>query len=173
MSYETANMSFHFEDPDNQTTVSDITDTTPSSESIEEFRQRRQEINKLLETELNKLNREDVKEKAKTYGISFSPKLKRPEITDYLCAEFDKHWAIILAKKIPELKTLCKSNKISGITGLKKEELCAQLMTYYAANLILNPDKDATAASPADIYLLLLLKKYSQTLSRNIHKPSR
>ena len=41
-------MDENYNELDNQTNISDITDKTISSENLEEFRQKREEINKIL-----------------------------------------------------------------------------------------------------------------------------
>ena len=63
-------------DIDNQTIISDITDKTSSTENSEDFLQKQQEINKLLDSELNKLNIDGLKDKAKEYNIIISSKNK-------------------------------------------------------------------------------------------------
>jgi 5-methylcytosine-specific restriction endonuclease McrA len=133
-------MDEYYTEIDNQTNISDITEKTVSSENSEEFRQKREEINKMLDNELNKLNRDEAKDKAKAYNIIISPKTKKQDINTIICSEFDKYWTIIMSKKIPELKNICKVNKIAGVTGLKKDGLCLLIMTYYAVNCILNPE---------------------------------
>jgi 5-methylcytosine-specific restriction endonuclease McrA len=133
-------MDDYYNELDNQTNISDITEKTVSSENSEEFRQKREEINKMLDNELNKLNRDEAKDKAKAYNIIISPKTKKQDINTIICSEFDKYWTIIMSKKIPELKNICKVNKIAGVTGLKKDGLCLLIMTYYAVNCILNPE---------------------------------
>ena len=133
-------MDDYYNELDNQTNISDITEKTVSSENSEEFRQKREEINKMIDNELNKLNRDEEKDKAKAYNIIISPKTKKQDINTIICSEFDKYWTIIMSKKIPELKNICKVNKIAGVTGLKKDGLCLLIMTYYAVNCILNPE---------------------------------
>jgi 5-methylcytosine-specific restriction endonuclease McrA len=125
---------------ENQTIISDITEKTVSSENSEEFQKKRHEINKMLDVELNKFNKDEAKDKAKAYNIIIPPKIKKQEINDIICCEFDKYWDVIMSKKIPELKNICKTNKILGTSSLKKDGLCLLIMTYYAGNCILNPD---------------------------------
>ena len=133
-------MDEYYNELDNQTNISDITDKTISSENLEEFRQKREEINKILDSELNKLNKDESKEKAKAYNIIIPPKTKKQDINGIICSEFDKYWTIIMTKKIPELKNICRINKIAGVSGLKKDGLCLLIMTHYAVNCILNPE---------------------------------
>lgn len=127
-------------DIDNQTNISDITDKTSSTENSEDFFQKQQEINKLLDIELNKLNIDSLKDKAKEYNIIISSKIKKQDLINILNAEFDKQWTLITSKKIADLKNICKSNKISGTSSVKKDGLCYLIMTYYANNCILNSD---------------------------------
>ena len=127
-------------DIDNQTNISDITDKTSSTENSEDFLQKQQEINKLLDIELNKLNIDSLKDKAKEYNIIISSKIKKQDLINILNNEFDKQWTLITSKKIADLKNICKSNKISGTSSVKKDGLCYLIMTYYANNCILNSD---------------------------------
>ena len=127
-------------DIDNQTNISDITDKTSSTENSEDFLQKQQEINKLLDIELNKLNIDALKDKAKEYNIIISSKIKKQDLINILNTEFDKQWTLITSKKIADLKNICKSNKISGTSSVKKDGLCYLIMTYYANNCILNSD---------------------------------
>ena len=127
-------------DIDNQTNISDITDKTSSTENSEDFLQKQQEINKLLDIELNKLNIDSLKDKAKEYNIIISSKIKKQDLINILNTEFDKQWTLITSKKIADLKNICKSNKISGTSSVKKDGLCYLIMTYYANNCILNSD---------------------------------
>ena len=115
-----------------------------SSENDEEFQKKRYEINKMLEGELNRLNKDKVKDKAKEYNIIFPPKIKKQELNDIIYSEFDKCWDVIISKKIPELKNICKMNKIVGTSGLKKSCLCLLIMSHCAINCILNPDVEKT-----------------------------
>lgn len=133
-------MNENFCDIDNQTNISDITDKTSSTENSEDFLQKQQEINKLLDIELNKLNIDALKDKAKEYNIIISSKIKKQDLINILNNEFDKQWTLITSKKIADLKNICKSNKISGTSSVKKDGLCYLIMTYYANNCILNSD---------------------------------
>ena len=134
-------------DIDNQTNISDITDKTSSTENSEDFLQKQQEINKLLDIELNKLNIDALKDKAKEYNIIISSKIKKQDLINILNAEFDKQWTLITSKKIADLKNICKSNKISGTSSVKKDGLCYLIMTYYANNCILNSDIEKSKES--------------------------
>ena len=125
-------------DIDNQTNISDITEKSSSTENSEDFLQKQQEINKILDNELNKLSTDALKDKAKEYNINVPSKIKKQEIINILSAEFDKQWTLITSKKIADLKNICKINKLSGVTGLKKDGLCLLIMSYYAVNSILN-----------------------------------
>ena len=124
-------------DDDTQTVISDITEQQSSStENTEEFLQKKGEINAILDTELNKLNADALKDKCKELKISNLSKLKKQDLINLLLQEFEKTWVIIRNKKIPELKTVCKSIDIKGPMGTKKDILCYQIMTHCAANVI-------------------------------------
>ena len=127
-------------DFDNQSIISDITELTISSDSSEEFLQKKIEINKIFNCELNKLNMEALKEKCKENNIGILSKMKKQDIISILNNEFEKTWSIIQNKKIYELKNICKLLDIKGVNSLKKDSLCFQIMTFYANKVILNPE---------------------------------
>ena len=133
-------LSENYSTNDNQSIISDITESTNLSDNSEEFLQKTTEINKILDVELNKLNAELLKDKCKEYNIAILSKMKKQDIINLLNIEFEKYWNIIRSKKIPELKNICKILDIKGFTGLKKDVLCFQIMTYYASKIIINPD---------------------------------
>ena len=127
-------------DFDNQSIISDITELTISSDSSEEFLQKKIEINKIFNCELNKLNMEALKEKCKENNIGILSKMKKQDVISILNNEFEKTWSIIQNKKIYELKNICKLLDIKGVNSLKKDSLCFQIMTFYANKVILNPE---------------------------------
>ena len=133
-------LSENYSTNDNQSIISDITESTNLSDNSEEFLQKTTEINKILDAELNKLNAELLKDKCKEYNIAILSKMKKQDIINLLNIEFEKYWNVIRSKKIPELKNICKILDIKGFTGLKKDVLCFQIMTYYASKIIINPD---------------------------------
>ena len=125
---------------DNQSIISDITESTNLSDNSEEFLQKKTEINKILDLELNKINTESLKDKCKEYNIAILSKMKKQDIINILNMEFEKYWNVIRSKKIPELKNICKILDIKGFSGLKKDVLCFQIMAYYANKIIINPE---------------------------------
>ena len=80
---------------DNQSVISDITETidnnTVTSFDIEK---KMSEITVNMNNELNKLNLDILKEKAKELGITGISKLKKPEIIQNLETEFVKLFSI-------------------------------------------------------------------------------
>jgi hypothetical protein len=127
-------------DFDNQSIISDITELTISSDSSEEFLQKKIEINKIFNCELNKLNMDALKEKCKENNIGILSKMKKQDVISILNNEFEKMWSIIQNKKIYELKNICKLLDIKGVNSLKKDSLCFQIMSFYANKVILNPE---------------------------------
>ena len=111
-------------DFDNLSVISDITELTSSSDSSEEFLQKKIEINKIFNCELNKLNMEALKEKCKENNIGILSKMKKQDVISILNNEFEKTWSIIQNKKIYELKNICKLLDIKGVNSLKKDSLC-------------------------------------------------
>jgi 5-methylcytosine-specific restriction endonuclease McrA len=119
---------------DNQTLVSDITETndnnTTSSFDIEI---KVTEISVKLNTELNKLNLDGLKEKAKDLKISGISKIKKPDLIQILETEFLKLVPILKEKKINDLKNICKQCGLKGVAGYKKDFLIYQILQYYSS----------------------------------------
>ncbi len=81
-------MSLEFDNMDNQTVISDITDiNTVNSFDIDI---RINELRVKIETDLNKINIEGLKEKCKEMNISGTSKQKKPELIQLLLTEFNK-----------------------------------------------------------------------------------
>ena len=119
---------------DNQTLMSDITETndnnTTSSFDIEI---KISEISVKLNTELNKLNLDGLKEKAKDLKISGISKIKKPDLIQILETEFLKLVPILKEKKINDLKNICKQCGLKGVAGYKKDFLIYQILQYYSS----------------------------------------
>lgn len=88
---------------DCQTVISGITenDITVSSENFED---KLNEITCKLNTDLNKLNLDNLKDKCKELGISGTSKFKKPEFIQTLETEFLKMIPILKEKKVNDLK---------------------------------------------------------------------
>ena len=142
-------LSEKYNDIDNLSSISDITEQTISSDSSEECIQKKIEISKIFDTELNKLNVDSLKDKCKEFNIPILSKMKKLDLFNILNVEFEKFWSIIYNKKIFDLKNICKTLDIKSINGLKKDALCVQILTHCASKIILNPDS---------------LKKYSKKI---------
>jgi 5-methylcytosine-specific restriction endonuclease McrA len=130
---------------DNQSVISDITETidnnTVTSFDIEK---KMSEITVNMNNELNKLNLDILKEKAKELGITGISKLKKPEIIQNLETEFLKLFSILKEKKLNDLKSLCKQCGIKGIAGNKKDILIYQILQNYSSNLKFKVDSIQT-----------------------------
>ena len=135
-------LSEKYNDIDNLSSISDITEQTISSDSSEECIQKKIEISKIFDTELNKLNVDSLKDKCKEFNIPILSKMKKLDLINILNVEFEKFWSIIYNKKIFDLKNICKTLDIKSINGLKKDALCVQILTHCASKIILNPDVD-------------------------------
>ena len=135
-------LSEKYNDIDNLSSISDITEQTISSDSSEECIQKKIEISKIFDTELNKLNVDSLKDKCKEFNIPILSKMKKLDLINILNVEFEKFWSIIYNKKIFDLKNICKTLNIKSINGLKKDALCVQILTHCASKIILNPDVD-------------------------------
>jgi len=135
-------LSEKYNDIDNLSSISDITEQTISSDSSEESIQKKIEISKIFDTELNKLNVDALKDKCKEFNIPILSKMKKLDIINTLNVEFEKFWSIIYNKKISDLKNICKTLDIKSVNGLKKDALCVQILTHCANKIILNLDID-------------------------------
>jgi 5-methylcytosine-specific restriction endonuclease McrA len=93
------------------------------------------EIVQLFNAEVNKLNNDGVKEKAKELGISGLSKLKKPEIVQLLEAEFLKLLPALKEKRATDLKNICKCYGIKGVTGVKKDVIIYNMLLYCCATL--------------------------------------
>ncbi len=121
---------------DNQTVLSDITDNNETNTILSfVIEDKMDEIVQLFNAEVNKLNNDAVKEKAKEVGLSGLSKLKKPDIIQLLEAEFLKLLPALKEKKGTDLKSICKCYGIKGMTGLKKDVVIYNILLYCCANL--------------------------------------
>jgi len=125
---------------DNQTIISDITDTDNTTLS-ENFEDKLNEIKNNLNTELNKLNADSLKEKCKELGIVGVSKFKKPELIQSLETEFLKLLPILKEKKVNELKNIYKLFSVKRISHAKKESLIYQILSHYSINMIFKIDE--------------------------------
>jgi len=130
---ETSNLPIY---SDNQTVLSDLTDmndtNTATSFVIED---KIDEIVLKLNAELNKLNADSLKEKAKDMGMPVLSKLKKPEIIQLFETTFLKLLPVLKDKKLNELKNICKQYGIKGIAGSKKDLLIYHILLHCSASL--------------------------------------
>lgn len=121
-------MSIEFDNIDNQTVISDITDTnTNNSFDID---QKIYDLRVKIETDLNKINIEGLKEKCKEMNISGISKQKKPEIIQTLLTEFNKLIVRLKEKKSNELKNICKQHNIKSSLSSKKDNLICNILEY-------------------------------------------
>ena len=125
---------------DNQTIISDITDTDNTTLS-ENFEDKLNEIKNNLNTELNKLNSDSLKEKCKELGIVGVSKFKKPELIQSLETEFLKMLPILKEKKVNELKNIYKLFSVKRISHAKKDILIFQILSHYSTNMIFKIDE--------------------------------
>lgn len=166
---------------DNLSVVSDITDlndgNTISSLDIED---KISEIKMKLNTELNKLNMDNLKEKCKELGINGLSKLKKPELIPILETEFLKLITILKEKKVNELKNICKQNKIKCVVGVKKDEIIYQILLYNSTNMIFRlneiqneTEKEETVVKHEAISLIEQLEKQKQEIELKLREESK
>ena len=118
---------------DNQSIISDITDNFSVSSS--EFIVKQEELRVNIDTELNKLTIDGLKEKCKDHGIGAISKLKKPELVQSLITEFQKLVSFLKDKKASDLKSICKQYNIKCNTGLKKDDIILLILGYSSSNL--------------------------------------
>ena len=121
---------------DNQTVLSDITDNNETNTILSfVIEDKIDEILQLFNAEVNKLNNDGVREKAKEVGLSGLSKLKKPEIIQLLEAEFLKLLPALKEKKATDLKNISKCYGIKGVTGVKKDVIIYNMLLYCCGTL--------------------------------------
>jgi hypothetical protein len=121
---------------DNQTVLSDITDNNETNTILSfVIEDKMDEIVQLFNAEVNKLNNDAVKEKAKFLCLTGLSKLKRPDIIQLLEAEFLKLLPALKEKRATDLKNICKCYGIKGVTGVKKDVIIYNMLLYCCATL--------------------------------------
>ena len=127
---------------DNQTVISDISETT--TENISQnicIDDKLNELRITLNIELNKLNLDSLREKTKELSITGVSKLKKPEIILILEKEFFKLIDILKEKKVYELKNLRKNYGIKRIPSSKKDIIILQILEYHSTNMLFKIDE--------------------------------
>jgi 5-methylcytosine-specific restriction endonuclease McrA len=137
-------MSNIFEE-DELTTISELTEN--SFENNADYIQHKEEINTRLYNELCKLTSDNLKEKCKSYNLSFTSKSKKQELVNLLVSEFNNHWNMLKDYNKSNLKQICKDNKLKGFATAKKDKIILCIMNYYADNLIINTNATTTNAT--------------------------
>ena len=113
-----------------------VSDITMVSNNFEEFKVQLKEVFARFDAILNTCNTEWLKNKCKEHFIPYTSKMKKQDIVDILNAEFSKTHDSLRAKKIPELKQVCKMLNIKGFTGVKKDTLVLQIMNFCVDKMI-------------------------------------
>lgn len=131
---------------DNQSIISDITDNFSVSSS--EFIVKQEELRVNIDTELNKLTIDGLKEKCKDHGIGAISKLKKPELVQSLITEFQKLVSFLKDKKASDLKSICKQYNIKCNTGLKKDDIILLILGYSSSNLKFKLDEPILETEP-------------------------
>lgn len=126
---------------DNISTVSELTDITDNSDNNSE---KLNDIKTKLNTDLNKLNIDSLKDKCKELGISGLSKLKKPDLIQILETEFFKTQTYLNLKSKNELKNLCKLYDIKNVSVTKKDNIIYQILLYNANNMIFKINESLT-----------------------------
>ncbi len=128
---------------DTQSTVSDLTDPSAFSSSRNsspaEFELKKQAVGQTLRQALSQLSLADLLHTSSQYEVFVPTKANQAEFIDLLCAEFDKYWPVLLLKRLPDLKTMCKELKITGTAIQNKPTICLRLMTHFASRCVIKP----------------------------------
>ena len=121
---------------DSQSIISDITENNDNNTTISfEIEVKVNEITVKLNSELNKLNLDSLKDKAKDLGVSGISKIKKPDLIQILENEFIKLLPILKEKKSNDLKNICRQCGIKGVDGYKKDYLVCQILEYHSSIL--------------------------------------
>jgi hypothetical protein len=127
---------------DNQTIVSDITDSIDNNTILSnEIQQKFDDINRHFEQKLNETSMDNLKEKCKSIGISGISKYKKTDLIRLLLAEFLNLYSFLKDKKKNDLKIICTTFNIKCNVGIKKDDLVLFILQHCANNLILKLDE--------------------------------
>jgi 5-methylcytosine-specific restriction endonuclease McrA len=115
---------------DCQTIISDITDNNTVLTTDINIQTKQEELKVKIETNLNKLTLDKLKEKCKLHGHGSLSKLKKPELIGLLLETFERLVICVNNLTVNELKNKCILLNISGISKHKKNGLIMLLLTY-------------------------------------------
>ena len=164
---------------DVQSVISDITDINDTNTVLSfVIEDKIDELRGKVTTELNKLNADVLKEKAKERNISGISKLKKPELVVLLETEFLKLLPILKEKKVNDLKNICKCYGIKGVTGSKKDLVIYQILLYCSSTLSftldVTPEADVDVTSKAEpISLIEQLEKQKMEIELKLQEEKR
>jgi len=108
---------------DSMSILSDITENTSNSSD------KRTNIKLMFESELQKMNMNDLKSKCFANSITNVSKFKKQELVNRLTEEFELLWTYYSSINLPELKNICKSNNFD-ISLKKKEDIINVIMSH-------------------------------------------
>jgi len=126
---------------DNQTIISDISENSIENTQNIGFEDKINTLKLNLNKELNKLNVDNLREKAKELGIIGLSKSKKPDLISILEKEFMKLIDLLKEKKADDLKNIRKNYGIKRIASAKKEILLLQILDYCSINLLFKIDE--------------------------------
>jgi hypothetical protein len=164
---------------DVQSVISDITDINDTNTVLSfVIEDKIDELRGKVTAELNKLNADVLKEKAKERNISGLSKLKKPELVLLLETEFLKLLPILKEKKVNDLKNICKSYGIKGVTGSKKDLVIYQILLYSSSTLSfkldVTPEADIDVTTKAEpMSLIEQLEKQKMEIELKLKEETR
>ena len=163
---------------DNQTVISDLTDTNDNTTLSIDLEDKINEIKITLNAELNKLNADNLKDKCKELGISGISKNKKPELVQLLETEFFKLVPQLKEKKANDLKSICKQLGVKGLTGVKKDNIIYHILLFSLSNMkfrldVLPCKKDDAPPDKEPTNLILQLEKQKQQIELALKKEAK
>lgn len=131
---------------DGYSIISDLTDT----DFNENINDKLQTCFSKLDTKLNDMNKDEVKDLC--VGKNLSPKAKhnKQELKELVVNEFSSWVQQIKGLVGPKLKDMCREKKLSGFSTLKKDELILLLANNYISELD-KPSLDSTSSSESAV----------------------
>ena len=150
---------------DSMSILSDITENTSNSSD------KRINIKLMFESELQKMNMNNLKSKCFANSITNVSKFKKQELVNRLTEEFELLWTYYSRLNLPELKNICKSNNFD-ISLKKKEDIINVIMShnsncktslFFGKNTLLPEVEESHFVKPARI---------SDELASFLEKPS-
>jgi 5-methylcytosine-specific restriction endonuclease McrA len=149
---------------DSMTIISDITEQSNDSNSETLTDNIIESLTNKTRENLSQLTTDLLKEKCKEHSIATISKLKKPELINLLLDEFIKIINILKEKKVNELRSICKHNKLKCNASSRKDKIIITILTHYSSAL--------TFKLPIDELIMSDLSKNSDNSTKSISNSS-